>query len=201
MRMLRLLKPLRSIKALKTLRKMITLLLQSIASLLNVFIFMAFVFSIFAVLGVNLFCGNQYRMCRTTPDIIYPEDGSDPYWPKFEDLNALCYTNEQCVEFTGVETAVCGSTWERAELDPVKYDGVRENELILYGIPSFDNFFAALFTVFQVCTLESWAYLMENYADSNEHGFLSYIFFPLMIFFGGFFTMNLILAQILDKFN
>lgn len=93
-RMLRLLKPLRSIKALKTLRKMISLLLHSLAGLVNVFIFMAFVFSIFAILGVNIFCGNQYRACRMTPDIVYPEDGSDPFWPKFDDLDMLCYEDK-----------------------------------------------------------------------------------------------------------
>lgn len=102
---------------------------------------------------------------------------------------------------TGVETAVCGSTWEKAQLDPVRYDNVRQNELILYGIPGFDNYFQAMLTVFQVCTLESWAYLMNDFADANEHGFLSYFYFPMIIFIGGFFTMNLILAHILDKFE
>ena len=100
---------------------------------------MGFIFSIFAVLGVNLFCGNQYRACRTTPDVIYRDDGS-PYWPKFEDLDAVCFEDSQCIELTGVETAVCGSVWEKAKLDPVLYDDVRQNEYILYGIPGFDNF-------------------------------------------------------------
>lgn len=81
MRTLRLLKPLRSFKALKTLRFLIASLIHSLAGLLNVFLFLGFVFSIFAVLGVNLFSGNQYRACRLTPDIVTQEDGSNSVWP------------------------------------------------------------------------------------------------------------------------
>ncbi len=42
---------------------------------------------------------------------------------------------------------------------------------------------------------------MYNFAQANENSYMSYIFFPSIIVFGGFFTMNLILAQILDSFN
>ena len=94
LRTLRLLKPLRSMKALKTLRVLIQLLFASLAGLVNVFLFLALFFSIFAVLGLNLFCGNQYYACRSTSDIIYPTDGSDPYWPMLDDYNHLCYENE-----------------------------------------------------------------------------------------------------------
>ena len=107
----------------------------------------------------------------------------------------LCRYDSDCVDKIPVGMpAICGSVWEKAGLDPVLYDGVRANELILYGIPGFDNFGQGLFTVFQVCTLESWAYLMNNFAASSSDGFLAYIYFPVIIFLGGFFTMNLILA-------
>ena len=102
---------------------------------------------------------------------------------------------------SGNPQAVCGSTWERAQLDPKDYDNVTTNELILFGIPGFDNFLQSLYTVFQVCTLESWVYLMYNYAESSSNAFLSYIFFVVLIFIGAFFTMNLLLANILDAFN
>lgn len=93
--MLRLFKPLRSLNALSSLKFMISTLMTSLGGLVNVFIFLGFVLSIFAVLGVNLFSGDQYRACRSTPDILYPQDDSDPFWPKFdgaEDL--LCFSDE-----------------------------------------------------------------------------------------------------------
>ena len=93
LRMLRLLKPLRSFNQLKTLKFLIALLLRSLGGLLNVFVFLTFVFSIFAVLGVNLFSGEQYRACRETEDVIYPDDGSDPYWPQVDEFAHLCSTD------------------------------------------------------------------------------------------------------------
>ena len=42
---------------------------------------------------------------------------------------------------------------------------------------------------------------MYNYAESSSNAFLSYIFFVVLIFIGAFFTMNLLLANILDAFN
>ena len=78
---------------------------------------------------------------------------------------------------------------------------MHNNEKILYGIPGFDNFFQALFTVFQICTLEGWIYLMYNFAGSNENEYLAYLFFTTIILLGSFFIMNLILAQFLDSFN
>lgn len=107
---------------------------------------MSFVLSIFAILGMSLFSGNQYNACRITEDVIDLKDGSDPYWPKFEDANHLCFEDAQCKVYN--ETYVCGNIWEKAGLDPIRYDGVRENELLLYGIPGFDNYFQAMYTVF-----------------------------------------------------
>lgn len=190
-RLLRLLKPLRSIKALKTLRFLIQSLLASLAGLLNVFLFLGFVLSIFAVLGVNLFSGDQYKACRATEDVIFPADGSAPYWPLVNDERTLCITSDDCKHLA---MAVCGSTWEKAGLAPVDFDGARDAWVISYGIPGFDNFFQALYTVFQVCTLESWAYIMYNFRHSSANDKLPFIFFPIIVIFGAFFTMNLILA-------
>lgn len=90
-RMLRLFRPLRSLNALSSLKFMVSALLRSLGGLVNVFIFLSFVLSIFAILGVNLFCGSQYRACRSTPDLINFDDGSDPTWPMIDDLNDLCF--------------------------------------------------------------------------------------------------------------
>lgn len=70
----------------------------------------------------------------------------------------------------------------------------------MYGIPGFDNVFQAFLTVFQILTLESWVYLMYNYSDTGSSA-ISIIFFVLIVIIGAFFTMNLILAIIVDAFN
>ena len=76
-----------------------------------------------------------------------------------------------------------------------------ENPILFYGVPGFDNFSQALLTVFQVCTLEGWSYIMYNYAESSDYPFSVYIFFPVIVTLGAFFTLNLILAQIIITFT
>ena len=42
---------------------------------------------------------------------------------------------------------------------------------------------------------------MYNFSYSNPNQIAAYIFFPFMVIFGSFFTLNLILAQVLDAFH
>jgi hypothetical protein len=70
----------------------------------------------------------------------------------------------------------------------------------MFGIPSFDHFGHACVTIFQVLTLESWSYLMYNYTDSSGP-ITTVIFFVFIVILGSFFTMNLFLAMIMDKFQ
>ena len=43
--------------------------------------------------------------------------------------------------------------------------------------------------------------MMYNYVDSSDYPFTSYIFFSLLVIFGSFFAINLILAQIIDSYT
>ena len=70
----------------------------------------------------------------------------------------------------------------------------------MYGIPSFDNVFWGFLTIFQILTLESWVYLMYNFSDAGSPT-ISVIFFVLVVLLGAFFTMNLVLAIIVDAFD
>lgn len=70
----------------------------------------------------------------------------------------------------------------------------------MFGIPGFDNVGQAFLTVFQILTLESWVLLMYNYQDAGDSA-ISVIFFVLVVLLGAFFTMNLVLAIIVDSFS
>ena len=89
--------------------------------------------------------------------------------------------------------------YEAAGVDPLYYDDIPNNSLIMYGIPNFDHFWHAIVTIFQVLTLESWSYLMYNYADANSPT-MSVIFFVTIVIMGSLFTMNLVLAMIIKEF-
>lgn len=112
----------------------------------------------------------------------------------------LCHTDDQCkAAFPDDDVAICGAVFEKFGLDPIDYDGIRDIELIMYGIPGFDNVGQGFLTIFQILTLESWVYLMYNYSDSGA-ATISIIFFCLVVLLGAFFTMNLVLAIIVDNF-
>ena len=200
LRTLRVLKPLRSVKVFPALQKLVLNLFASFVGLINVYMFLGFIMIFFAIFGVNLFAGMEYRSCRTTKELIYIDeaDGSKtPIWPK-ADLDILCNSDQICNDFQ--PGLVCGSVWESYELDPNKIDDVINDASIMYGVVNFDNFFNAVLTVFQVCTLEGWSKLMYNYADSSSYPFMSYFYFCTLVTIGAFFTLNLILAQIMDTY-
>ena len=171
---------------------------------MRVFFFIIFIFSVFAIFGTNQFLGQQYQFCRDGPDEVKNEDGSFKEWPKLLDDDEspmLCNTDSDCAEaFPDAKEAICGTVFDKFGLDPIEYDDIRNIELIMYGIPGFDNVFQGFLTIFQILTLESWVYLMYNYSDTGSEA-ISIIFFVLVVLLGAFFTMNLVLAIIVDSFN
>ena len=69
--------------------------ISSIPGLLNVCIFMVFIFTIFSIVGINFFVGKQYQFCRSTLELV--DNGTDdPYWPKNQDAEWLCGSDEMC---------------------------------------------------------------------------------------------------------
>ena len=73
-----------------------------------------------------------------------------------------------------------------------------KNEVILYNILGFEYFPKALLTSFVAVTLEDWTLLMYNYQESNSK-YLTAIFFIILVIFGSFFSINLVLAEIMNS--
>ena len=167
---------------------------------MRVFFFIIFIFTIFAIFGTNQFLGQQYQFCRAK-EPTYDKDKTFVNWEKLgDDGPVLCFEDADCAaEFPDAEYAVCGTVYEEAGVDPNEYDDILNIELIMYGIPGFDNVAQGFLTIFQILTLESWVYLMYNYSDTGS-GVISVIFFILVVLIGAFFTMNLVLAIIVDQF-
>ena len=55
-------------------------------------------------------------------------------------------------------------------------------------------------SIFVAITLEGWVNMMYNYSDSNSPA-LSAIFFILLVIFGAFFALNLVLAEVMVSFE
>jgi len=65
--------------------------------------------------------------------------------------------------------------------------------------PNFSNFFNSIVTVFIVITGENWNEVM--YATVYHCGWLSPVFFVIVVVCGKFITLNLFLAVLVDNFN
>ena len=151
LRTFRILRPLRSINKLPEVKKQITAVLAAIPGLMRVFFFIIFIFSIFAIFGTNQFLGQQYQFCRDGPNATLDKDGEFVMWAKLgDDGPVLCAEDADCLfHFPEKgENAICGTVYESFGKDPIEFDGIRDIELIMYGIPGFDNVFQGFLTIF-----------------------------------------------------
>lgn len=69
-----------------------------------------------------------------------------------------------------------------------------------YGAVSYDNVGKALLATFQVITYDAWCDMMYKLTDSMDYLF-SRFYFPILIVIGAFFSLNLIVAVIVDSFQ
>lgn len=102
--------------------------------------------------------------------------------------------------YLGTDTvAKCGDVYVSYGLDPVEYDGARDNEAINFDITNFNSVLGSAVTIFQVITLEGWSPLMYSYQDTVSYT-TSSIFFVALVIIGAFTTLNLVLAAIMHSY-
>lgn len=68
-----------------------------------------------------------------------------------------------------------------------------------YGYTRFDNFFLALFSIFQALTTEGWTNIVFLLTDAYTP-FIVYAYFIFLVLIGSFFVVNLILAVVNESF-
>jgi Ion transport protein len=67
-------------------------------------------------------------------------------------------------------------------------------------LQSFNNLLISLPTIFQALTLEGWVDAMYNLMDAGNT-YSAPLYYLVIVIFGAFFLMNLILAAIMDSFS
>jgi len=126
------------------------------------------------------------------------------HWLKAEESQSdwLCRSDEQCAAYNYEDNAglvnKCGSPADfRLNLAT---DDAESEELIMYNIINFDNFLNSMRSIFVAITLEGWVLMMYNYSDASSP-LLSSLFFILLVVFGSFFALNLVLAEVMCSFD
>ena len=79
-------------------------------------------------------------------------------------------------------------------------DGVFDSEMLQYGYGTgFRNLPDSFFSVLQHFTIDNWSIVLSNLIDSSTEPY--WLICIMMVIFGNFFIMNLILAVIYHSFD
>ena len=197
LRTMRVLRPLRSIKALPGMRKLIASLLSALPSLTYALIFMIQIFLLFGILGIQQFSGIFMQRCRTTLEPILRPGTTEMYWPYDLETDRIC-SKDGYGAYECPLNMICGTPHDKGL--SMESDRPEEQVLINYGITSFDNIIVGFLTIFQMVTLEGWAFIMYNIMDATMSWLAIFVCVSVVIFCG-FFLVNVILAVLSDSIS
>ncbi|XP_028398945.1 sodium channel protein 60E-like isoform X2 [Dendronephthya gigantea] len=180
-RTFRVLRALRTISVIEGLRTMVNAFLRSMRMLTDVLGLSLFFISIFALVGMQLFVGVLRNKCVLNPGV------------NVSDFDAFV-ANESNWLFVDDDPVVCGngSTARSCPANYTCFSDIGDNPN--HGYTSFDTFPWALLCTVQLVTADYWENVYEYIIAST--GFWSVFYFLLVIFFGSFYILNLILAVV-----
>lgn len=134
------------------------------------------------------------------------------YWEKAPDVDRLCAMVEGEGDFLCPSNYYCGSPTHTNSEPPKKTlphdyieslmttEDYENDELIAYNIANFNHLAWAIETIFVMITLEGWSILMYNLMDASM-SFMAVAYCILLVVFGSFFLLNVILAVIMESFD
>ena len=113
----------------------------------------------------------------------------------------VCHHDTQYLNVT--DWRWCGSDYDALGNSRfIKNDFFDRSDYIFklnWGFTNFDNIFRAFVTIFQCITEEGWSDI--TYMVQDSCGDTASIFFVLLMIFGAFFVLNLVLAVLEENFN
>eukprot|EP00050_Salpingoeca_kvevrii_P002109 m.186932 g.186932 ORF g.186932 m.186932 type:complete len:1593 (-) comp10537_c4_seq1:430-5208(-) len=186
-RVFRVFRALRAVTAIPGLRILVASLLASFGSLFNVLAIVIFVVSFAAILAVQLFQGFLRGKC--VADFAEPISNQNyslfihnpDNWLLDDDAPQLC--GNQSTSRACPADFVC-----------LREPGQNPNE----GYTNFDSFPWAVLSVFRIITLDYWEDIYNKLLETA--GTPSVIFFLVLIFFGCFVLLNLVLAVVASEY-
>ncbi|CAL8088469.1 unnamed protein product [Orchesella dallaii] len=203
LRTFRVLRVVKTVSILPGLRMMINALLSSVVQLLEVMALTVACLMIFSLFALQLFRGKLLQKCvlikggPEDPDKLLnqpidsePEAIRDELWTKW--VND--FKNWKTRDFPVEEAVQCGNGSDMRQCGD-GYTCIGE----IGGNPdqgwtSFDDFFGAMLSTFQLITLDYWERLYDVVVSTC--GTTSVIFFLLVIFLGSYYLLNLMLAVV-----
>eukprot|EP00966_Prymnesium_polylepis_P084247 1950179-Prymnesium_polylepis.1 len=225
LRSIRVLRPLRTVRRIRGMRVVVQSLLHSLPQMATVAALLLFMFILFGVMGIQLFKGQLHWRC--VPESIAVEPCARPHdFDEFADryeYGKACHPSALSVNCTLPELGVsCLPLYADAsflsglkEFDEQVCDAKANASTVCFdpgsrctyftsnpqiNVTNFDHFPAAFVTIFYSVTLEGWVDVLYMLCDTSSPP-LAIVYMVLLVFFGAFFVINLLLAVIFDKFD
>ena len=229
LRALRAFRPFRIMVRFKKIKVVLGALLRAIPGIVNTMLFCILFWLVLSVLGVNWFSG-LYSQCRIEDEELYFNADSDIGWwgcaeigsntsyttSTYDSWNStLGFTTTEFVDLYDDCFADAKAAEDYCDEDVIKYNfGKTECEcypgLIWWNsVLNFDHVFEALHSLFCISTLSGWNYVMYDAVDSTSYQQAlkldnrpeACLYFALIVVLCAFFSLNLIVSVIVDKFN
>ncbi|XP_031348271.1 sodium channel protein 60E-like isoform X2 [Photinus pyralis] len=185
LRTFRVLRALKTISILPGLKTIINALLHSFKQLAEVMTLTIFCLMVFALFALQVYMGELRNKC-----VLKMDDHNASYENWFNWTNNP--DNWLIKNETG-EPLLCGNV-TGARHCPITHTCLCVGENPNHGYTSFDNFLWSMLTTFQLITLDYWENVYNMVLSSC--GPISVSFFTVVVFFGSFYLINLMLAVV-----
>nr|UIX25865.1 voltage-gated sodium channel alpha subunit [Lymnaea stagnalis] len=189
LRTFRVLRALKTVSIVPGLKTMVSALLRAFKMLFEVILLTFFCLMVFAMFGLQIYMGAFRNKCvmNVTGYVENPSQTYDDYYAKW-------IRNPDKWHQADGEYIICGNL-SGSGTCPDSYiclAGIGDNPR--FGYLSFDHFGWALLSCFQLITLDFWEDIYNKAIRAT--GPWNVIFFIIVIFFGSFYLINLMLAVV-----
>ncbi|RZF45624.1 hypothetical protein LSTR_LSTR010575, partial [Laodelphax striatellus] len=183
LRTFRVLRALKTVSIMPGLKTIINALLHSFKQLAEVMTLTIFCLMVFALFALQVYMGELRNKCV----MIANQTETHAEWREWiSNSSHWIFTDED-------EPMLCGNM-TGARHCPPGFVCLRVGENPNHGYTSFDNFLWSMLTTFQLITLDYWENVYNMVLASC--GPLSVVFFTVVVFFGSFYLINLMLAVV-----
>ncbi|XP_074649873.1 sodium channel protein 1 brain-like isoform X1 [Tubulanus polymorphus] len=192
LRTFRVLRALKTISIFPGLKTIVNALLRSMRMFIEVLALTVFCMMMFALFGLQVYMGLLRNKCVKMPDLSSFGNSSGPEMHAYYAEFTKNETNWEIDQQGNIR--LCGNTSGAGICSPgykcLPDIGDNPN----FGYTSFDHFGWAMLTSFQLITLDYWENVYNMIIRIN--GPWNILFFILIVFFGSFYLVNLMLAVV-----
>ncbi|XP_047507038.1 sodium channel protein 60E isoform X1 [Pieris napi] len=187
LRTFRVLRALKTVSIMPGLKTIINALLHSFKQLAEVMTLTIFCLMVFALFALQVYMGELRNKCVKNLELPVGENFTDELWAEWIKIPDHWMMNDDelptlCGNLTGARHCPAGYTCLCVGPNPN------------HGYTNFDNFLWSMLTTFQLITLDYWENVYNMVLSSC--GPMSVSFFTVVVFFGSFYLINLMLAVV-----